>query len=86
MEGNSLDLPGSEFSMHWKYSTDTTPVNSRWGRMIGPRFSWDRMLVYTWVGQIIEENSHQTELYFDQVGIKFDDERAATKGAVHSSP
>ena len=21
MEGNSLDLPGSEFSMHWKYST-----------------------------------------------------------------
>ena len=51
--------------MHWKYSTDIMPVNSRWGRMIGPRFSWDRMLVYTWVGQIIEENSHQTELYFD---------------------
>lgn len=57
MEGNSLDLPGSEFSMHWKYSTDIMPVNSRWGRMIGPRFSWDRMLVYTWVGQIIVDTA-----------------------------
>ena len=65
--------------------------------MIGPRFSWARMGVYwveqqchilshTWVGQLIVGKCPQTELYFDQVGIKFDDERAATKGAVHSSP